>query len=57
MQSFKDPYIFDFLTLHNQHVERDLEQELIENVQKMLLELGKGFGLVYNEMQQHSDRI
>jgi predicted nuclease of restriction endonuclease-like (RecB) superfamily len=45
-QSFKDPYIFDFLTLHKQHIEHDLEQGLIENVQKMLLELGKGFALI-----------
>ena len=45
-QSLKDPYIFDFLTLHNEHVERDIEQGLIDNVQKLLLELGKGFALV-----------
>ncbi len=45
-QSLKDPYIFDFLTLHEQHVEHDIEQGLIENVQKLLLELGKGFALV-----------
>src|SRR5271155_3000285 len=25
-QSLKDPYIFDFLTLHEEHVERDIEQ-------------------------------
>ncbi|MEX0940721.1 MAG: PDDEXK nuclease domain-containing protein [Candidatus Babeliales bacterium] len=45
-QSLKDPYIFDFLTLHNEHVEQDIEQGLINNVQKLLLELGKGFALV-----------
>src|SRR3990167_3262152 len=45
-QSFKDPYIFDFLTLHEQHLEQDVEQGLIDNVQKLLLELGKGFALV-----------
>jgi predicted nuclease of restriction endonuclease-like (RecB) superfamily len=37
-QSFKDPYIFDFLTLHGQHTEHDIEQGLINNVQKLLLE-------------------
>src|SRR5579863_3596236 len=31
-QVLKDPYNFDFLTLHEQHVERDLEQGLIDNV-------------------------
>lgn len=45
-QAFKDPYIFDFLTLHSDHVERDLEQGLIDNVQKLLLEMGKGFALI-----------
>lgn len=45
-QSFKDPYVFDFLTLQNQHLEQDLEQGLINHVQKTLLEMGKGFALV-----------
>ena len=45
-QSFKDPYIWDFLTLHEKYMERDLEQGLIDNVQKLLLEMGKGFALV-----------
>lgn len=45
-QSLKDPYIFDFLTLQEQHLEHDLEQGLVNNVQKLLLEMGKGFALV-----------
>jgi len=45
-QTLKDPYIFDFLTLQDEHVEQDLEQGLINNVQKLLLEMGKGFALV-----------
>jgi predicted nuclease of restriction endonuclease-like (RecB) superfamily len=45
-QSLKDPYVFDFLTLHDEHVEHDIEQGLIDNIQKLLLELGKGFALV-----------
>lgn len=45
-QTLKDPYVFDFLTLHKKHVEQDLEQGLINNVQKLLLEMGKGFALV-----------
>lgn len=45
-QSLKDPYIFDFLTLKEEHIEHDLEQGLIENVQKMLLEFGNGFSFV-----------
>lgn len=45
-QSFKDPYVFDFLTLQEEHREYDLEQGLIANVQKLLMEMGKGFALI-----------
>jgi len=45
-QSLKDPYLFDFLTLHEDAVERDLEQQLIDHIQKFLLELGAGFAFV-----------
>lgn len=50
-ESLKDPYVFDFLALQQDHLERDLEQGLIDHVEKMLLELGKGFALVGR--QQH----
>jgi len=45
-QSLKDPYLFDFLTLHEDAVERDLETGLIDHIQKFLLELGAGFAFV-----------
>ncbi len=45
-QSLKDPYLFDFLTLHEEAIERDLETGLVEHVQKFLLELGAGFAFV-----------
>jgi predicted nuclease of restriction endonuclease-like (RecB) superfamily len=40
---FKDPYIFDFLDLPEQHSESDLEHALSKNLQKFILEIGKGF--------------
>jgi len=47
----RDPYIFDFLNLpHQSLVENEVEQALIDNLQKFLLELGKGFAFV--ERQQ-----
>jgi predicted nuclease of restriction endonuclease-like (RecB) superfamily len=52
-ESFKDPYIFDFLKLQEKHREYELEQGLIDNVQKMLLELGKGFALVGRQYHLH----
>ena len=45
-QTLKDPYIFDFLTLQEQHFEQDVEQGLIDHIQKFLLELGQGFAFV-----------
>lgn len=45
-QTLKDPYVFDFLTLTREYDEQDVEHGLIENVQKMLLELGKGFAFI-----------
>lgn len=45
-QTLKDPYIFDFLTLHENALEKDLEQGLIDHIQKFLLELGEGFAFV-----------
>ncbi|MFA6335322.1 MAG: PDDEXK nuclease domain-containing protein, partial [Bacteroidales bacterium] len=46
VQSFKDPYIFDFIG-NSQHIkERELEQTLINHIQKFLLELGQGFAFV-----------
>jgi predicted nuclease of restriction endonuclease-like (RecB) superfamily len=45
-QTLKDPYIFDFLSLTNDHTEKDLEDALIEHITKFLLELGAGFAFV-----------
>ena len=40
---FKDPYIFEFLDLPTGHSETDLEKALVVNLQKFILEIGKGF--------------
>jgi predicted nuclease of restriction endonuclease-like (RecB) superfamily len=45
-QSLKDPYLFDFLTLHDDAIERDLESGLLLDIQKFLVELGAGFAFV-----------
>lgn len=39
----KDPYHFDFLSLSEQALERDLEEGLTQHLSQFLLELGKGF--------------
>jgi predicted nuclease of restriction endonuclease-like (RecB) superfamily len=43
LQATKDPYIFDFLELAEEASERELEQALIDDIQKFLIELGSGF--------------
>jgi len=45
-QIFKDPYVFDFLGTAEPRREAELEQGLIDHVQKFLLELGAGFAFV-----------
>lgn len=44
----KDPYVLEFLNLKNRikFSEKDLESDLIDNLQEFLLELGKGFSFV-----------
>lgn len=48
---FKDPYIFEFLDLPDTHSETDLEKALIKNLQKFIIELGKGFTYMGNQFR------
>jgi Uncharacterized conserved protein len=45
-ETLKDPYNFDFLTLTENYKEKELEDALIANITKFLLELGQGFAYV-----------
>lgn len=42
-QVFNDPYLFDFLGTADPRREREVEQGLIDHIQRFLLELGTGF--------------
>ncbi len=46
IQTLKDPYNFDFLTIREKHDEKELEDALIQHVTKFLLELGAGFSFI-----------
>lgn len=46
---FKDTYVFDFLDRNKIKSEKDLKNQMIENVLKLLQELGPGFSLVGKE--------
>jgi predicted nuclease of restriction endonuclease-like (RecB) superfamily len=53
--SFKDPYLLDFLDLKNNYLEQDLEQAILENLQAFILELGKGFAFVERQKRMIID--
>ena len=48
-QVFKDPYLFDFLGTADPR--RELEQALVDHIQRFLLELGSGFAFVGRQVQ------
>ena len=48
-EMIKDPYNFDFLTLRANYDEKELKDALTGNIQKLLMELGKGFAFVGRE--------
>jgi len=45
-QLFKDPYLFDFIGTADPRREAEVEQALMDHVQRFLLELGAGFAFV-----------
>lgn len=49
----KDPYVLEFLGLNGKSsfYEKDLEQALIDHLQKFLLELGRGFSFVARQQR------
>lgn len=49
VQTMKDPYIFDFVPFCEDMVERDIERALVQDVTKLLLELGTGFAFLGNQ--------
>lgn len=48
-QTMKDPYVFDFIPFREEMLERDIEQALVRDVTKLLLELGTGFAFLGNQ--------
>ena len=48
-QTMKDPYVFDFIPFKEDMMERDIEQALVKDVTKLLLELGTGFAFLGNQ--------
>lgn len=55
-QVFKNTYDFDFLELHRGYGERELEEALLSNIEKLLLEFGKDFSLAARQRKIVIDR-
>ncbi len=47
----KDQYYFDFVQLPEEYVEKDLEDALVNDITRFLLELGSGFSFVGRQME------
>lgn len=46
LQTMKDPYIFDFISLKGKVKEVEIEREMISRIKDVLIELGTGFSFV-----------
>lgn len=53
--SFKDPYLLDFLNLPAGYLENDLEIAILRELEKFILEVGKGFAFVERQKRMIID--
>ncbi|MET3493761.1 PDDEXK nuclease domain-containing protein [Variovorax boronicumulans] len=51
----KDPYVLDFLGLEDRHLEKDLEDAILRELEAFLLELGAGFSFVARQRRIQLD--
>ena len=51
----KDPYVLDFLGLQDRHLEKDLEDAILRELEIFLLELGAGFSFVARQRRIQLD--
>jgi predicted nuclease of restriction endonuclease-like (RecB) superfamily len=53
--TFKDPYFLDFLGLQPAFLEKDLEGAILQDLERFILELGKGFAFVERQKRMIID--
>ena len=51
----KDPYVLDFLGLNDRYTERDLEDAILREIERFLLEMGAGFTFVSRQKRLQID--
>jgi predicted nuclease of restriction endonuclease-like (RecB) superfamily len=55
LNTFKDPYLLDFLGLQNTYLEKDVEAAILRELELFILELGKGFAFVERQKRMIID--
>jgi predicted nuclease of restriction endonuclease-like (RecB) superfamily len=55
LNAFKDPYLFDILGLKDEYFEADLEAAILRELEKFILEFGKGFAFVERQKRMIID--
>ena len=53
--TFKDPYLFDVLGIKDEYLEADIEEAIIREIEKFILEFGKGFAFVERQKRMIID--
>ena len=53
--TFKDPYLLDSLGLKDEYLEADLEEAILRELEKFILEFGKGFAFVERQKRMIID--
>jgi predicted nuclease of restriction endonuclease-like (RecB) superfamily len=53
--TFKDPYLFDVLGIKDEYLEADLEAAILRELEKFILEFGKGFAFVERQKRMIID--
>ena len=58
LEFIKNPMIAEFLGMQEDtsYLESDLEQSIINNLQKFLMELGKGYAFVARQQHIHTEK-
>ncbi|MDR1538912.1 MAG: PDDEXK nuclease domain-containing protein [Clostridiales bacterium] len=57
LDTFKDPYLFDYMGLSDEYLEADLEAAVLRELEKFILEFGKGFAFVARQKRVIIDGI
>ena len=53
--TFKDPYLFDTLGIKDEYLEADLEDAILRELEKFIMEFGKGFAFVERQKRMIVD--